>query len=214
MQSLQGTVEGKISKVKSNRLNQRRGNSDMTKKNICSIIIVTFLMFFWGLNQDSFSAKKGGWKMQILSSVFTEGSMIPAKFTCDGQDISPPLEWKNAPAGTKSFALICDDPDAPVGTWVHWVAYNIPPNMNKLGENVKPEEEFNDGMRQGSNSWLKIGYGGPCPPSGTHRYYFTLFALDTMLELQPGATKKQVLQAMKGHVFVEVQLMGKYKRQR
>jgi len=152
--------------------------------------------------------------MQISSAAFTEGSMIPAKYTCDGQDISPPLEWKNVPASTKSFALVSDDLDASVGTWVHWVAYNIPPNITKLDENVKTEKELKNGMRQGSNSWPKIGYGGPCPPSGAHRYYFKLYALDTTLELKPGATKAQVLQAMHGHVLAEAQLMGKYKRQR
>lgn len=150
--------------------------------------------------------------MQITSSAFTEGSMIPVKYTCDGQGISPPLEWKNAPDGTKSFTLISDDPDAPAGTWVHWVAYNIPANVIKLDENVKPEKEFKNGMRQGSNSWPKIGYGSPCPPSGIHRYYFKLYALDTVLNIKPGATKTQVLQSMKGHVLAEVQLMGKYKR--
>ena len=155
---------------------------------------------------------KGGGKMQITSPAFGEGSMIPVKYTCDGQDISPPLAWKDAPSGTKSFALISDDPDAPVGTWVHWVAYNIPPNTNNLGENVKPEKEFQDGMRQGNNDWPKIGYGGPCPPGGTHRYYFKLYALDAMLSLKPGATKAQVLQAMEGHVLAEAQLMAKYKR--
>ena len=152
--------------------------------------------------------------MQITSSAFTEGSMIPAKYTCDGQDISPPLEWENAPTVTKSFAIISDDPDAPVGTWVHWVVYNIPSNIMKLDENVKPEKEFENGMRQGNNSWPKIGYGGPCPPSGTHRYYFKLYALNTILNIEPGATKEQVLQAMKGHIIKEAQLMGKYKRQR
>jgi Raf kinase inhibitor-like YbhB/YbcL family protein len=186
----------------------------MMKKNICPIIILTCVVIFWGLPPDAFSAKKGGKKMHITSAAFTEGSMIPAKYTCDGQDISPPLEWRDIPAGTKSFALICDDPDAPMGTWVHWVVYNIPPNINKLDENVKPEKEFKDGMRQGSNSWPRIGYGGPCPPSGTHRYYFKLYALDMMLELKPGATKAQVLQAVKGHVLAESHLMGKYKRQR
>jgi hypothetical protein len=184
------------------------------KKSIYLIIILTFVMLFWGLHNDAFSAKKGGRKMQITSSAFTEGSMIPAKYTCDGQDISPPLEWKDAPADTKSFALINDDPDAPMGTWVHWVAYNIPSNITKLDENAKPEREFKNGMRQGSNSWPRIGYGGPCPPSGTHRYYFKLYALDTVLDIKPGATKVQVLQAMKEHVLAEAQLMGKYKRQR
>ena len=149
--------------------------------------------------------------MIIASPAFTEGSMLPAKYTCDGQDISPPLEWKNVPAGTKSLAMIHDDPDAPMGTWVHWVAYNIPPNITKLDENVKPEKVFKNGMRQGNNDWPKIGYGGPCPPSGTHRYYFKLYALDTMLDLRPGATKAQVLQAIKGHILAEAQLMGKYR---
>ena len=184
----------------------------MIMKNIYSIIILTFVMLIWGFHHDAFSAQKGAGKMQITSSAFTEGSMIPEKYTCDGQDISPPLEWKIAPVGTKSFTLISDDPDAPVGTWVHWVAYNIPSNTTKLDENVKPEKEFKNGMRQGSNSWPKIGYGGPCPPSGTHRYYFKLYALDVVLDIKPGATKEQVLQLMKGHVIAEAQLMGKYKR--
>jgi Raf kinase inhibitor-like YbhB/YbcL family protein len=189
-----------------------RGGIDMMMKNIYSIIILTFVMLIWGFHHDAFSAQKGAGKMQITSSAFTEGSMIPTKYTCDGQDISPPLEWKIAPAGTKSFTLISDDPDAPMGTWVHWVAYNIPSNTTKLDENVKPEQEFKNGMRQGSNSWPKIGYGGPCPPSGTHRYYFKLYALDVILDIKPGATKEQVLQSMKGHVIAEAQLMGKYKR--
>ena len=181
-------------------------------KNIYSIIILTFVMLIWGFHHDAFSAQKGAGKMQITSSAFTEGTMIPAKYTCDGQDISPPLEWKISPAGTNSFTLITDDPDAPMGTWVHWVAYNIPSNTTELDENVKPEQEFKSGMRQGSNSWPKIGYGGPCPPSGTHRYYFKLYALDVILDIKPGATKEQVLQSMKGHVIAEAQLMGKYKR--
>lgn len=143
-----------------------------------------------------------------------EGGMIPSKYTCDGQDISPPLDWKDFPDGTKSFALICDDPDASAGIWVHWVIYNIPGNSTKLDENVKREREFKDSMRQGNNDWPKIGYGGPCPPSGTHRYYFKLYALDAVLDIKPGATKAQLLKAMTGHVLAETQLMGKYKRQR
>ena len=152
--------------------------------------------------------------MKITSSAFTESNVIPAKYTCDGQNVSPPLEWHDVPAGTKTFALISDDPDAPVGTWVHWVAFNIPSNVTKLAENVKPEQEFTNGMRQGINDGRKIGYGGPCPPGGTHRYYFKLYALDTTMEMRPGATKAQVLSAMKGHVLAEAQLMGKYSRQR
>ena len=152
--------------------------------------------------------------MKIESSQFAEGAMIPSKFTCDGKDISPPLSWQDIPAGTKSFALISDDPDAPVGTWVHWVLYNIPPNFTGLEENITSEKEFKNGMRQGSNSWPRTGYGGPCPPSGTHRYFFKLYALDTMLDLTPGINKEQLLKAMSCHILAEAQLMGKYKRQR
>ena len=152
--------------------------------------------------------------MQIMSAAFAEGSIIPSKHTCDGQDISPPLEWNGVPPGTKSLALICDDPDAPVGTWVHWVAYNIPPEAAKLAENVRPEKESKNGMRQGNNDWQRIGYGGPCPPGGTHRYYFKLYALDATLDLKPGATKASLLEVMKGRTLAEAQLMGRYKRQR
>ncbi len=152
--------------------------------------------------------------MVITSAAFREGGMVPAKYTCDGQDISPPLEWKDAPAGTGSLALICDDPDAPGGMWVHWVAYAIPPEVTKLDENVKPDRECRNGVRQGSNDWLRIGYGGPCPPGGSHRYYFKLYALDAMLDLKPGATKAQLLKAMEGHILAEAHLMGKYTRQR
>lgn len=150
--------------------------------------------------------------MKIASSAFADGSMIPAKYSCDGQDISPPLEWEETPPGTKSFALIGDDPDAPGGTWVHWVVYNMPPEMTKLEENITPEKEFKNGMRQGKNSWPKIGYGGPCPPGGTHRYYFKLYALDVVPDLTPGATKAELIEAMKGHILSEAHLMGKYKR--
>ena len=152
--------------------------------------------------------------MQLTSPAFTENGMIPAKYTCDGQDISPALAWAGLPAGTKSLALICDDPDAPVGTWVHWVLFNIAPTSVQLEENVKAEKEAKNGMRQGSNGWSKIGYGGPCPPSGTHRYYFKLYALDSTLDLKPGATKAELLQAMKGHILAEAQLMAKYQRGR
>jgi Raf kinase inhibitor-like YbhB/YbcL family protein len=163
---------------------------------------------------ESQAAKKGGKKKMIItSSAFKEGGTIPAKYTCDAEDISPPLVWEKIPAGTKSLALICDDPDAVVGTWVHWVAYNIPPDEGKLDENIKKgEKSFPNGMIQGSNDWPRIGYGGPCPPSGTHRYFFKFYALDTALDLKPGATKAQLLKAMKGRALAEGQLMGRYKR--
>lgn len=138
--------------------------------------------------------------------------MIPKKYACDGIDVSPPLVWTSVPEGTKSFAIICDDPDAPRGTWIHWVIFNIPADTRELPENIPPQKTLIIGVKQGINDFRKIGYGGPCPPSGTHRYYFYLYALDTEINLESGATKEQLLKAMKGHILAEGQLMGKYKR--
>lgn len=151
-------------------------------------------------------------KIHIQSNVFGDGEFIPSKYTCDGEDVSPPLSWNSIPPMTKSFVLIADDPDAPVGTWVHWVVYDIPAEARFLPESFPPDPEFPDGTRQGINDFRHIGYGGPCPPGGTHRYFFKLYALDTKLNLKSGCTKKQVLQAMEGHVLAEGSLMGKYKR--
>lgn len=178
------------------------------------LMAAVMVLLCLGLAGQAFSAPKGGRVMKISSSAFKEGQKIPLKYTCDGQDVSPPLEWDSAPGGTKSFALICDDPDAPGGTWVHWVIYGIPPEMKALGESVRPVRELERGLRQGKNSWPKIGYGGPCPPGGTHRYYFKLYALDTALNLGPGASKEQLLAAMKGHILEEAHLMGTYQRGR
>lgn len=164
----------------------------------------------------SFSRKEGAtvMKLQVTSTAFKEGEMIPGKYTCDGEDISPPLKIGGLPEGTKSIALISDDPDAPVGTWVHWVLFNLPADTNELLENIPRKETLPNGAAQGKNSWPKLGYGGPCPPSGTHRYYFKFYALDKMLDLKSGSTKDQLLKAMQGHILAEGQLMGKYKRQR
>jgi Raf kinase inhibitor-like YbhB/YbcL family protein len=150
--------------------------------------------------------------MEIKSSAFGSGEMIAAKYTCDGADFSPPLEWAGSPAGTRSFALICDDPDAPMGTWVHWVIYDIPPTATMLAEGITRQKDLPGGGTQGINDFRKIGYGGPCPPGGTHRYFFKLYALDTMLGLKPGITKDQLLKAMRGHILAEAQLMGTYRR--
>ncbi len=149
-------------------------------------------------------------KMTIKSPAFEEGGMIPIKYTCDGMDVSPPLLWTSVPYGTKSLALICDDPDAPVGTWVHWVIFNLPENIKELPENIPPQETLPNGAKQGINDFLQIGYGGPCPPSGTHRYYFKLYALGTELNLEAGITKAELLQAMEGHILAVAQLMGRY----
>lgn len=150
--------------------------------------------------------------MTLTSSAFTHGAMIPKEYTCDGKDISPPLSWGDPPEKTQSFALIMDDPDAPMGTWVHWVIYNIPATARGLPEGVPKDADLPDGSRQGRNSWRKIGYGGPCPPSGTHRYFFKLYALDIVLTLASGATKDELLKAMEGHILANAELMGRYAR--
>ncbi len=151
-------------------------------------------------------------EIKVKSEAFEEGGMIPKKYTCDGEDASPPLSWTGVPEGTEALALICDDPDAPVGTWVHWVIFNIPPDTTGLSENIPPERVLESGARQGRNDFGNIGYGGPCPPRGTHRYYFKLYALDKKVDLEPGATKDELLKAMEGHILAEGRLMGRYKR--
>lgn len=151
--------------------------------------------------------------MTLTSPAFQEGSEIPKKYTCDGADVSPPLRWKDSPSETKSFALISDDPDAPVGTWVHWVLYDLPAETTELKEGVPTSDTLDNGARQGSNDFGKVGYGGPCPPRGpAHRYFFKLYALDSKMNLKPRATKQQLLNAMKGHILAEAQVMGRYKR--
>ena len=150
--------------------------------------------------------------IKITSAAFEEGGMIPRQYSCDGADVSPPLSWTGAPAETQSVALISDDPDAPMGTWVHWIIYNLPASTSELHEAVPPEKDLKNGARQGRNDFRKIGYGGPCPPGGTHRYYFKLYALDTALSLPAGATKTELLKAMEGHILAQGQIMGRYKR--
>lgn len=155
---------------------------------------------------------KGGKTMEIKSASFHHEGMIPSKYTCDGRNISPPLSWSGAPEKTKSFALICDDPDAPVGLWVHWVLYDIPAVVQALPENVARDENLARLGKNGKNTSRRFGYDGPCPPDGMHRYYFKLYALDTMLNAEAGLTKDELLQAIKGHILAEAQLMGRYKR--
>ena len=151
--------------------------------------------------------------MQLTSTAFTDGAPIPAKYTCEGQDVSPPLKWSGVPAEAKSLALIADDPDAPVGTWVHWVLYDLPPAVAELSEDVPKTQTLRGGARQGHNDFNRPGYGGPCPPPGKpHRYFFKLYALDKTLDLQPGATKKDLERAMADHLLAQAQLMGTYQR--
>jgi Raf kinase inhibitor-like YbhB/YbcL family protein len=152
--------------------------------------------------------------LTLTSTAFSDGGLIPRRYTCDGEDVSPPLAWRDAPAGTRSFALICDDPDAPAKVWVHWVIYNLPATVTDLPEAVPPDPELPRGGRQGRNDFGRLGYGGPCPPSGTHRYFFRLYALDALLDLAPGATKGDLVRKMAGHILAETVLVGRYARQR
>jgi hypothetical protein len=162
---------------------------------------------------NSQPVKEPAMNIQITSAAFAEAQPIPNQYTCAGPDVSPPLAWSGAPAGTKSFALIADDPDAPVGTWVHWVIYSLPPTATSLAESTPPSRELPDGSKQGINDFGNIGYGGPCPPPGKpHRYFFKIYALDAALNLKSGATKKELLRTMEGHVLGEGQLMGTYQR--
>jgi Raf kinase inhibitor-like YbhB/YbcL family protein len=158
-------------------------------------------------------ATGGAMALHITSPDFSEGETIPKKFTCDAQDVSPKLEWNKPPANTGSFALIMDDPDAPAGTWVHWVLYDLPADAKELPERVPRQEQLAGGARQGRNDFGKIGYGGPCPPPGKpHRYFFKLYALDTRLNLKSGATKADLERAMKGHILAQAELIGRYGR--
>jgi Raf kinase inhibitor-like YbhB/YbcL family protein len=150
--------------------------------------------------------------LNLESSAFKEGQAIPRQYTCDGVNISPPLEWSGAPKNAKTLAIICDDPDAPAGTWVHWVLYNLPAENIGLIENAPATEKLAGGGLQGKNDFGKLGYGGPCPPKGTHRYFFKLYALDAELDLKPGASKSDLLKAMEGHIVAEGQLIGTYSR--
>ncbi|HPR64166.1 MAG TPA: YbhB/YbcL family Raf kinase inhibitor-like protein [Thermoanaerobaculia bacterium] len=148
----------------------------------------------------------------LRSTAFREGEMIPVLYTCDGKDLAPPLSWEGAPEGTRSFTLIMDDPDAPVGTWDHWVIFNIPHHIRAIDAATKEGKEIMASVTWGKNSWGRQDYGGPCPPGGTHRYVFRLYALDILLNLKPGADKKEVEAAMKENIIGETRLVGRYRR--
>jgi Raf kinase inhibitor-like YbhB/YbcL family protein len=152
--------------------------------------------------------------VQLTSTAFAPGQAIPARHTCDGEDLSPPLQWSGIPDRAMSLALICDDPDAPAGTWAHWVLYGLPPATTELAEGVPASDTLPGGARQGINDFRRAGYGGPCPPRGSpHRYFFRLYALEAPLDLPPRASKQDLLRAMEGHVLGQGELMGTYRRQ-
>ncbi|HEY5037680.1 MAG TPA: YbhB/YbcL family Raf kinase inhibitor-like protein [bacterium] len=185
----------------------------MNKIGICVLTLV--LVLIAGMVH---AAPKKKSMLRMQSGSFKDGGMIPGKYACDGQNSSPELSWKGAPPQTKSFAVICDDPDAPSQTWVHWVIYNIPTNTViatntfELLEAFPKDEKTTQGILQGVNDFKRIGYDGPCPPSGIHRYYFKLYALDSFLSLPAGESKDQLLKAMKGHLLGWTQIMGLYSK--
>ena len=151
-------------------------------------------------------------EITITSSAFEDSGIIPSKYTCDGADISVPLQWQNVPEGTAGIAVICDDPDAPMGTFVHWVLYNLPADTTELGENIPAVDTLPNGAKQGVSDFGRAGYGGPCPPSGTHRYFFKIYALDAKIDMPGRVDKAALVKAMKGHILGQGQIIGKYKR--
>jgi len=180
-----------------------------------AVTILVLLIYGTGGCRGEAPAEEGETEMtiQLTSSAFTEGDLIPKRHTCDGEDFSPALAWTGVPQGTKSLALIMDDPDAPVGTFVHWVLYDMPGDLTSLSEWIARKASLSGVGTQGKNGFGETGYNGPCPPRGkAHRYYFKLYALDTILGLKPGASKADVEKAMVGHILAQGQLMGKYGR--
>lgn len=175
------------------------------REKLIYLLIGIIIFFVVSKSMSQMEVKMNG--LQLESFAFKHNKYIPEKFTCDGEDINPTLLIKNVPSGTKSLALIVDDPDAPVGTWVHWVVWNIDPNTSEIKENTVPK-----GAQQGVNDFRKHDYGGPCPPSGTHRYFFKLYALDTMLNLSSNTKKGDLEKAMKGHILEKAEIIGLYKR--
>ena len=183
----------------------------MRPKMFC--LMIPLMMSVAACTRASVTKEESTMKLELTSSAFKEGDSIPTRHTCDGEDASPALRWSGVPAGAKSLALICDDPDAPSGTWVHWVLYDLPTSASELPEAVPASEVTPQGAKQGTNDFRRLGYGGPCPPPGkAHRYFFKLYALDQLSNLKAGATKAQLETAMKGHILAEGQLMGTYKR--
>ncbi len=176
-------------------------------KKILSVFMILFICMVIFV-----SAQTKPVKLKVTSPAFKDGEMIPVEYTCKGKNISPEINWSGAPKTTKSFVLICDDPDAPMVTWVHWVVYNIPAKINKLQEKFPKDAVLKNGIKQAKTSFGSSGYGGPCPPSGTHRYYFRVYAINKMLTLAPEkSSKKDVLKAIERSIVGYGELMGKFK---
>ena len=196
-----------------------QGTLDNSRMNRTLVHFVILLVASTGLSSLTVSAQTAqegrSMSFHISTTSFPLEGSIPKKYTCDGKDVSPELSWAGAPQGTKSFALIVDDPDAPAGTWNHWLIWNIPTSQHELNEGASRSHAITENARQGQNDFRKIGYNGPCPPPGKpHRYYFKLFALDTELTLPAGSDRKQLDTAIRGHVLAQSELMGRYGRER
>jgi len=197
-------------------MNVERQNA---RRRVSALVVVLFGAFlFSGWLDFKFpedANKKQPGKMTIKSRAFEDGGMIPAQYTCEGADVSPPLSWDGCPETTESLVVIADDPDVSGKPWVHWLLYNLPKEATSIPENIlQGDSVLFDSALRGVNDSLKEGYDGPCPPSGTHRYFFKVYALDTDLRLGRGATKEDLLQAMDGHVIAAGELMGRYERKK
>lgn len=179
---------------------------------IFSLSILTLVILASGCtSQESNQTENGTGEFAITSSAFTQGKDIPVKYTADGENVSPPLAWTSAPADTKTFTIICEDPDSTGGSFIHWIVFNIPADVTKLDEGITNQETLENGAKQGLNSFNTIGYSGPAPPPGqTHRYAFKIYALDIELNLEPGSTIEQVNNVMEGHILAQTQITGRY----
>jgi Raf kinase inhibitor-like YbhB/YbcL family protein len=185
----------------------------------CAVFGLATLSACGGGGEDA-AAIKAPMTIAVRSDAFAQGAAIPKNYTCDGENVSPPLAWSGVPSGAKILALICEDPDAPMGTFTHWIVYNLPHSLTELKEREPPGDSISialpDGttsaVPQGKNDFGKLGYGGPCPPGGTHHYHFRLYGLDTLLALKPGASRRELFEVMKGHILAQGELMGTYAR--
>jgi Raf kinase inhibitor-like YbhB/YbcL family protein len=181
------------------------------------VVALVSLLITMFLTVNTFPQQEKGehnMEIELISRSFGEGESIPSKFTCDGANVSPQLSWNCSVEGVKTFVLIVEDPDAPSGNFTHWLVYNIPADVNLLMENSTPTKNVRDEVLMGTNDFGRIGYGGPCPPSGTHHYYFRMYGLNTAVHLDSGATKREVLKKMEGHIIARAELMGTYQRKK
>lgn len=177
------------------------------------LVAFGYLALALPFDSEAAPAKPAPKKMKLTSTAFKEGQPIPAKYTCDDKNVSPPLRWSDIPKNAKTLFIMCEDPDAPGGAWLHWTLFNLPVAVTEMGEAVPNKDPLPHGALQGLNDFQNVGYGGPCPPPGkAHRYIFKIYALDSQLQLKSGAGKKELLKTIEDHIIGEGQLMGTYQR--